>query len=97
MTNDVDQDEYWAHQAIEAFRNHLHNEHADHLRYNNDEIRMFEEECAYQESRDGELKHWGCCYHGCDWEIKFSVRVLLQGELKETFTSTSALEDDDDV
>ena len=94
---DVNQDEYWAHQAIEAFKLHLHTEHQDMWRYNNDEISMFEEECAYQESRDGELKHWGCTWGGCDWEIKFSVRVLLQGEIKETFTSTTALDGDHDV
>jgi len=97
MTHDVDQDEYWAHQAIEAFKWHLHQEHADHWRYNNDEIRMFEEECAYQESRDEEVKTWGCCYHGCDWQIQFTVRVLLHGNIKETFSSIHALEDDDDV
>ena len=97
MTHDVDQDEYWAHQAIEAFKWHLHEEHADRWRYNNDEIRMFEEECAYQESRDGEVKTWGCCYFGCDWQIQFTVRVLLQGNIKETFSSIHALEDDDDV
>lgn len=67
----------WYVEAYELLWSHLQADHADKWEYNDDEMRMFEEEFVYGEFKHNDSHEVSCPWCDCDWSVKFTTRVSM--------------------
>lgn len=71
----------WYAQLHEMLEKHLLECHQDKWQYNDDELRMFEDEFVYGQFKHDDEHTCSCPWSDCDWTLKFTTYVRV--EVKE--------------
>jgi len=68
----------WYQPMWDKMKKHLLECHQDQWQYNDDELRMFEEEFVYGEFKNEDAHTCSCPWADCDWKLEFTTFVRAE-------------------